>query len=147
MMPSRLAAHFLADRQSCGIYRLPPGWAPDRCDPSLCWRTLAPLPAIDRESLLAALGATLAFPDYYGQNWDAAWDCLTELDWPAGQLLVIHLPIAADCPLVAADLHIFLELLGDACQHWAERDHALCLLIEAERSDLPALQALPDLAG
>ena len=144
-MPSRLAAYFLADKQRSGIYRLPQGWTHDPSDPALCWKTLAQLPAIDRESLLAALGATLAFPAYYGQNWDAAWDCLTELDWPARQLLVIHLPIAADSTVVAADLEIFLELLGDACQHWADRDHALCLLIEAQRTDLPALQALPDL--
>ena len=144
-MPSRLAAYFLADKQRCGIYRLPSGWARDRRDPALCWKTLAPLPAIDRETLLAALGETLAFPAYYGQNWDAAWDCLTELDWPAEQLLVIHLPIAADCQLVAADLEVFLELLGDACQHWAERGQALCLLVETELADLPALQALPDL--
>jgi hypothetical protein len=121
---------------------IPPGWGSEG-DPALCWKTLGPLPRIDRDSLLNALGETLQFPAYYGQNWDAAWDCLTELDWPAEQLMVVHLPILAGCPVVDADLAVFLELLADACRHWAERGQALCLLVESMQPGLPALVDIP----
>jgi hypothetical protein len=33
----------------------------------------------DKEALLAALGHVLAFPAYYGANWDAAEECLADL--------------------------------------------------------------------
>ncbi|HYQ38930.1 MAG TPA: barstar family protein [Pseudomonas sp.] len=143
MTPHQLTERLLADKRRCGVYRIATAWGPDASDPALDWKTLQPLPRIDRDTLLAALGATLQFPDYYGQNWDAAWDCLTDLDWPAEQLLVVHLPIPADCPVVEDDLAVFLELLADACQHWAERGQALCLLVESRQPELPALTGIP----
>ena len=35
-----------------------------------------------------AIQKALDFPDYYGQNWDAFWDCLTDL---AGRLVRIEI--------------------------------------------------------
>ncbi len=142
MIPAELVERLLADMSRCGLYRITADWGDAGEDPAQCWKTLAPLPSIDRESLLAALGTTLEFPDYYGQNWDAAWDCLSELCWPAEQLLIVHMPIPADCTVVESDLEVFLELMGDACQHWAERGQALCLLVESAQPDLPALRAI-----
>lgn len=34
----------------------------------------------DKKSLLEHLSLTLAFPAYFGGNWDAAADCLTDLE-------------------------------------------------------------------
>lgn len=143
MTPQQFAEQALADRSRCGIYRCMPGWPGET--PETLWRPLAPQ-SIDREGLLAALGQALDFPDYYGQNWDAAWDCLTELDWPADRLLAVRLPIAAGSDVDEAALETFLELLADACQHWAEQDRALCLLVETAREDIGCLGALPVLA-
>ena len=143
MTPHELAERCLADKRRCGVYRIPSGWSESA--PALCWKTLAPLPRIDRDSLLNALGATLAFPDYYGRNWDAAWDCLTELDWPSAQLLVVHLPIPTGTALVAADLEVFLELMADVCRHWADRGRALCLLVEPAQPGLPVLSGITGL--
>ena len=35
---------------------------------------------MDKESLHAALQHSLSFPNYYGANLDALYDCLTELE-------------------------------------------------------------------
>ncbi|MGA4669680.1 barstar family protein [Propionibacteriaceae bacterium Y1923] len=36
----------------------------------------------DRREVLGRLGRALNFPDYYGENMDAAWDCLTDFTEP-----------------------------------------------------------------
>ena len=45
----------------------------------------------DGPDLLAALGRALAFPAYYGQNWDAAEECLRDLAerYPQGCALFV----------------------------------------------------------
>lgn len=141
----QLAAACLADPSRNAVYRSERLDAADCRVPGLCWKSLGALARIDRASLLAALGEALAFPDYYGQNWDAAWDCLTELDWPAGEMLAIYLPLDAHQAIVETDLEVFLELLEDACRHWAERGRALCLLVASPQPGPGCLARLASL--
>lgn len=36
--------------------------------------------ATKEEEVHGRLAAAFGFPDYYGNNWDAFWDCVTTLD-------------------------------------------------------------------
>lgn len=50
---------------------------------------LAGRPA-DKLSTLDAIAAALSFPDWFGRNLDALYDCLTDLSWlPAGEHVLI----------------------------------------------------------
>ncbi|MCR5589939.1 MAG: barstar family protein [Lachnospiraceae bacterium] len=51
----------------------------------------------DRQSAHEYIADVLAFPDYYGKNLDALFDCLTEMD---------------ECTIVFTNLDA-LEMLGD----------------------------------
>lgn len=42
--------------------------------------TLAVGDATSAQSLHEKLAAALGFPDYYGKNWDAFWDCIRDPD-------------------------------------------------------------------
>ena len=42
--------------------------------------TLAVMDAASAQSLHEMLAVALRFPDYYGKNWDAFWDCITDPD-------------------------------------------------------------------
>jgi len=46
------------------------------------WRVARMCGGGDLAHVLELVGRTLEFPDYYGQNMDAAWDCLTDLTTP-----------------------------------------------------------------
>ena len=35
----------------------------------------------DKATLLARFAAALQFPDWFGHNWDALADCITDLSW------------------------------------------------------------------
>src|SRR2546421_813219 len=38
-----------------------------------------------KEALLAAIAQSLGFPQWFGANWDALEDCLTDLSWREAQ--------------------------------------------------------------
>jgi RNAse (barnase) inhibitor barstar len=52
----------------------------------------------DRRSVLKELGRAFAFPEWYGANFDALYDCLTDLAEPGAPGLIVvldHLPRTA----------------------------------------------------
>ncbi len=65
------------------------------------------------------LAAALQFPYYFGQNWDAVWDCITDLNWLKGSSFLIvfdsaeHLLSQSDRGFV-----ILLKVLIDARERW-----------------------------
>ncbi|MFC3453152.1 barstar family protein [Amycolatopsis speibonae] len=45
---------------------------------------------VDKASTLDAIAEALSFPDYFGKNLDALYDCLTDLSWlPPGEHVLI----------------------------------------------------------
>lgn len=146
-------ARFLSDPAHGGIYRLAASKARGLGEAEgLHWHHLPVVRRWTREALLDALAVSLTFPDHFGRNWDAAWDCLTELGWEAGRARVILVPAApADGTAMAA----FLDLMADACDHWAARGRTLAVLLVGGGADegdgvtpdwLAAVPYLPDAA-
>ncbi|WP_433269785.1 barstar family protein [Actinosynnema sp. CS-041913] len=46
--------------------------------------------ARSKSAALAAIGEAMEFPDYYGRNLDALYDCLTDLSWlPPGKHVLV----------------------------------------------------------
>ena len=76
----------------------------------------------DKATFLAACASALRFPRWFGGNWDALADCLTDLGWaPApGYLVVLDgmERFAADAP---HDWRTAREILADAAQQWRAR--------------------------
>lgn len=73
-----------------------------------------------KPKLLDQFGHAFVFPGYYGRNWDALSDCLTDLSWlscGAFALLIRHAEqlLAESEP----DLDVLAEILEDAAKHWA----------------------------
>ena len=73
-----------------------------------------------KEAMLAALARSLAFPDWFGGNWDALQDCLTDLSWrkDAPRVLLLSGAGAGD------DLGILVDILASAADFWRERGKA-----------------------
>ncbi|MBU3869392.1 barstar family protein [Streptomyces sp. 4503] len=84
----------------------------------------------DKDGFLDRCARDLRFPDWYGRNWDALADCLTDLSWwsegrePSGCLLDIQGWLAfrdadPDAAAIAADI------LADAEAYWATQGRPL----------------------
>jgi RNAse (barnase) inhibitor barstar len=47
-------------------------------------------PVTSKAGALDAIGAVLSFPDWYGRNLDALYDCLVDLSWqPHGEHVLV----------------------------------------------------------
>lgn len=95
--------------------------------------------APDKEALLEKLAAALAFPAWFGGNWDALEDCLTDLSWRAGDGHVLL--ISGHRELPADDMGVLVEVLRAAAEHWAGRGKPFFAVFIGSGHDL-ALPAL-----
>ncbi|TXD37719.1 hypothetical protein FRC98_08510 [Lujinxingia vulgaris] len=65
-----------------------------------------------KEDLFQALYERMNFPGYFGFNWDALHDCLTDLGWiPEHRLSLIHDGFPELSP---NERRLYLEVLADA---------------------------------
>lgn len=92
------------------------------------------------ESMLRQLGSALHFPIWYGANFDALYDCLTDPDWqPArGHVLLLQGMSA----LRGADPDVFatlIEVLQAAAETRQEMGAPFWILIDAPARGIPTL--------
>lgn len=74
---------------------------------------------LDKQTLLTELAQALGFPDYFGDNWDAAWDALSELNFSNGPI-TIELNLQGKTANFE-DVKVFIELLQEASEYWYEQ--------------------------
>ena len=71
------------------------------------------------EALHNEVAAALQFPYYYGENWDAMDECITDLDWlPADWYLINISGIEQVLPDDEKHFGIFMGILFDAGKTW-----------------------------
>jgi RNAse (barnase) inhibitor barstar len=87
------------------------------------------------QSLFDEVGAALQFPDYFGENWAALEECLTDLAWlPAeGYVLLIVEPLAVLADENGEGLDVFQRIMVRASDRWATP------LVTGESWDRPAI--------
>ena len=70
-------------------------------------------------SLFTEFAQTLEFPDYFGHNWDALEECLTDLEWlPAKGYILLFTDAEYVLPNDDAEYETLLEILRDAGEAW-----------------------------
>ena len=73
---------------------------------------------ISKASVLDWLAESFEFPSYFGNNWDAAWDCLSEVAWNPQQPITVYLTSAQATEVDPDSFAQLLELLSDAAEQW-----------------------------
>ncbi len=73
-----------------------------------------------KDELLHELSKKLRFPDYFGKNWDALYDCLTDLTWlEQKEIMIVHHKIPM---LNENEIKIYLTILVDAINLWKKNE-------------------------
>ena len=81
---------------------------------------------ITKNEALAEIGRAFNFPEYYGENLDALYDCLTDLSWLrySKVFFVINNQedfLKSETPETRTD---FLDLLNDVKDEWKNNDES-----------------------
>ena len=82
-------------------------------------------PAHDKQTLLECIGKAMAFPDWFGHNWDALLDCLADLGWHSSNGAEGYLVILEHCDGIhghaEADFVQCLQVFATAANEWREQ--------------------------
>lgn len=95
------------------------------------------VPIDAHEEVFASIARALAFPDWFGANWDALEDSLSDLSWRkgAGHVLVFHAYPTGD------EGGVLIDVLRSSAEYWAGRGKPFfAVLIDPQRK-----LKLPDL--
>jgi hypothetical protein len=91
----------------------------------------------EKTALLHRIAAKLGFPDWFGENWDALEDCLTDLSWREARGHVLAFEGFQFLP--AADLGVLIDVLITATEFWPARGTPFfAVFIDPERTLLLA---------
>jgi hypothetical protein len=94
-----------------------------------------------KQRLLSVLAHGLGFPSYFGENWDALMDCLTDMSWAPADGYVILLSGLRG--LAQRDYFTALDVLEGAAVFWADNGVPFYVLLEGTGSQvyLPEIKA------
>jgi hypothetical protein len=86
----------------------------------------------DKREFLARTAAALDFPGWFGENWDAYYDCLADLGWrPAPGHLLVYERAAEFAAAAPEAFDTALVILGDAAAAWAARGIPFRVFVDA----------------
>lgn len=95
-----------------------------------------------KDELLARFASVLGFPEWFGMNWDALEDCLTDMSWrPAEGYLVLIDGIDGLDDLSLEDRRVLFEILRSCARYWAGQatPYFVAFVDPAGRLSLPGL--------
>jgi RNAse (barnase) inhibitor barstar len=83
--------------------------------------------------LMAEFARVLRFPDYFGKNWDALSDCLTDLSWFDDTRS--HFVVAIDHWDYCAS-PMLQEILQETVTLWADSETPLYVLLHSDQQNI-----------
>lgn len=115
-----------------GLYRLP-------ADAAAPANVVAIAGMTGKAAMLAAVAGALDFPDYFGGNWDALEECLTDLSWRDGPVALLLADAATAETVAPEDWALLLDILADAARHWRDEGRAFAVFLQGGSGDYPPL--------
>jgi RNAse (barnase) inhibitor barstar len=83
----------------------------------------------DKLAFLRRTAEALNFPDYFGHNWDAFYDCLTDLAGAGQPLLIEFDDLSGFARVDPEEFAAAVDTLRDAVEYWSETNGRLIVLI------------------
>lgn len=88
----------------------------------------------DKTQFLKQTAKELNFPDYFGYNWDAFSDCLTDMSWIEGDGFVVlftHLDSFMEHSRPEFDAAV--DIFEESVEFWVNRGKRMFILLQLEK--------------
>ncbi|HEY5930316.1 MAG TPA: barstar family protein [Burkholderiales bacterium] len=104
--------------------------------------------ARDRNAFLKSAAKSLRFPEYFGHNWDAFYDCLIDLEHEKGEgILVLLREASGFARAEPEEFAAAVDTLQDAAEFWDDDGKMLLVIVELEAPvlapELPEISVQP----
>lgn len=97
----------------------------------------------DRDGLFQRVATALEFPGWFGHNWDALQDCLTDMSWQPAEGRVV---ILERCDAFRADhgedFTTTLQIFSAAADYWREENAPFWTLVDMHADGIAYLPGL-----
>ena len=140
----KIAEAIITGARLPGIYRLN-----SRANPSALlgdiakagWRTfyIDGHQVFDKASFLKTFADTLAFPNYFGNNWDAFEECIRDLA-PAPGYVLLYDQVSQFAVKEPDDWEIALDILAATVSFWNKTDSPLYIFLRNAGDFAPQVQ-------
>lgn len=95
-----------------------------------------------KADFLQSCAQTMQLPDYFGKNWDALADCLTDLDPVATQYIVLYSHPERFAETEPEQFAIALDVLASTVDYWSQTDTPMYVLLQSDRLVLDDFETL-----
>lgn len=95
---------------------------------------------VDKDTFLKRTAEVMDFPDYFGNNWDAFNDCITDLEWyPANKYILLYDQFENFAQSAPSEWNVALDILRSAVEYWKEMDIPMYVLLRGNEAALAGL--------
>ncbi len=127
-------ADILGHAERNGLYRFPDA------EPMAAAVRLPGRQLTNKMAMIDAVADALAFPDYFGRNWDALEECLLDLSWRPGSLVLLIDNAQVPEQRAPADWREFLEILHDAARFWKKEGRVFSVFLQGSHAAWPRVE-------
>ena len=97
----------------------------------------------DKQGLLASIATGLKFPEWFGDNWDALEDSLTDLSWLKARGYVLVLEHCAELGKHAPrELEVAVAVFESVAEYWQEQNRPFWALFSGLDAPLGGIKLL-----
>ena len=97
----------------------------------------------NKEQFLKEAAVQLQFPDYFGANWDAFEDCLTDMSWhEAGGYVIMFDGAAAFAERSPEQFNMAVQIFRSCAEFWRDRNRLFLVMLSGlgdKGKELPAI--------
>ena len=86
-----------------------------------------------KEQFLNHASVAMKFPSHFGNNWDAFYDCITDMDWVRAEGYCIYFDHTdAFAEHHESELETVIELFQDAIDFWKREGQSMLVLLSGK---------------